>query len=72
MEIEWRVNPEQYAKVVQIIGELLDEEEWSENYFILLDQLKSIPGYPLFMDEGRDILIIAEVGTPFSAGGLSH
>ena len=63
-EIVWRVEKTMYAIVVGLLGELLEEPEWTDRYYSLLDDLKSLPGFPNEMDEEMDFLIIEEIPTP--------
>lgn len=63
-DVIWRVNTDTYLVAVEILGELLEEEEWTERYYCLLDQIKSLPGYPLTANEETDRIIVEEVRAP--------
>ena len=58
----WRVDSEIYVILTEILADMLEEDDWSEPYMVLLDQLKSLPGYPLTMSEETDTLVVEEVG----------
>ncbi len=60
----WRMPYKDYLKYADLVNRLVQEEEWSELYMTLLDEIKSIPGYPRKMDPETDALDIVAVGSP--------
>lgn len=67
--IIWRVNSVAYQMIVELLGELMDWDEGTEEYADVVDRLKSLPNFPLQMDEWEDTLIVEEVRSPRSGPG---
>ena len=68
--VTWRVPSGIYHEVVQL-WRLAREEvetngEWSDMHQVYIDQVKSLPGYPLHYQWEYDTLILEEVATPKS------
>jgi hypothetical protein len=55
---KWRMNPQTFHRYSDLVNRLMQEEEWSEPYCILLDEVKSLPGYPNSINPDIDNLDI--------------
>ena len=71
-DIIWRVNSSNYAKIATLTAEMEQLEELSERYVVLLDEIRSIPGFPFTLNDELDTLIVEEVGTIKSLPGVVH
>jgi hypothetical protein len=61
-EVVWRVPSDVYQILVEILADMMEVGEETEDYALLLDQLKSLPDFPLQLNEDFDTLIVEEVG----------
>jgi len=61
---EFRVTRIQNAEFNQLLEELLDEQEWSEQYMVLLDQIKCLPGWPIQANWEVDTIEVTVVDVP--------
>jgi hypothetical protein len=71
-DVIWRVPSAIYAILVEILADMLETDDWSDDYMCLLDQVKSLPGYPLTLNENFDTLIVEEVGSIRSLSGAPN
>ena len=53
--ILWRVSKHTYERFWQLLRELEHTPEYSEQFFILSDEIKRLPGYPHWARERDDI-----------------
>ena len=70
----WRLNRRNYIRYRRLLLELLQEEEWSEPYMVLLDEIKSIPGFPKAIYSDIDTLDVRLVYNPqlgYTGGGIN-
>lgn len=74
--ITWRVNKAIFAEFNHLWALIKEERdsgnEWSDEYYVLLDQIKSLPGYPLNYSERHDTIIVTEVASPTSLIHREH
>ena len=61
----WRLNQRDYVRYNRLAKKLLDEEEWSESFLILLDEIKSLPGFPSRINPDVDILDVRLADVPW-------
>ena len=60
----WILRPATYERYEGLLSQLLREEEWSEAYCQILDEIKSLPGFPHGMNEEEDVLEVVAAHTP--------
>ena len=60
----WRMTPQTFRRYSDLIRQLMDEEEWSEPYMVLLDEIKSLPDFPNTINPDIDDLDIRCVMPP--------
>ena len=61
--VVWRVPSSIYAVLIELLADMMETDDWSDDYMALLDQVKSLPGFPLTLSEESDTLIVEEVGS---------
>lgn len=54
--IPWPVTRAQYHRACELVAQLREAPEGSDLYFAIVDDLKSIPGYPRNIDPDLDLL----------------
>ena len=68
--VTWRVDKALYYKVAQLWALAWEAEEaegeGSEMHLVYVDEVRSLPGFPLRYDWRCDTLILEEVGKPTS------
>lgn len=63
-DVTWRVTPQVSFEYDQLTGRILEIEPWSEEYIMLLDEIRSLPGYPQHYSEEHDTIRRVAVDTP--------
>ena len=63
-DITWGLQLADFSRYVELLEELLAEEEWSDRYVGLLDDIKSLPGFPMQLQEEVDTLYVVLVKPP--------
>ena len=64
MEVEFRCTPALNREYNQLVEEIHNEDEWSERYYVLLDAIRSLPGFPRHYDWEVDTVVTVVVGVP--------
>ena len=54
--VPWRVTHAQYNRACELVAQIQSTREGTDLYMALVDELKSIPGYPMDCDPERDTL----------------
>lgn len=64
MDVVWRVTTGTNRRFNELLEELLATQEWSEPYLVLLDEIKSLPGFPAGYSERHDLIRVEVVDNP--------
>lgn len=65
-DLAWRVTRAQYFRACELVAQVRETKEGTDLYQALVDDLKSIPGYPHDVDQERDTLYFVITDTQVS------
>jgi hypothetical protein len=55
-DLAWHVTRAQYLCFLELLDQLRQVDEGTDHYAAIVDEMKSIPGYPTDVDQDRDTL----------------
>jgi len=63
-DIQFRCTPQVNREYNQLLSELSQHEEWGDDYMVLLDQIRSLPGFPHGYNWEVDTVVTVVVDVP--------
>jgi len=63
-DIEWRITQETKQKLDQLVLQLQETEEHTEDWYAISDEIRTLPGCPYGTNETSDTIVVVCVAPP--------